>query len=132
MSSLKIYQDDNCTLFKKCDLFFDKNSYIVATENNILGFFNLMTYDKKTVLIDYELLKEYRNKGIGNDFYKMIEQYVIENFEYEKIILVIAYNNCRSTSIAIHHNYSLDNDFDEQNEAHNHKIYIKRINRKQQ
>lgn len=132
MSSLKIYQDDNCRLFKDCDLCFNQNSYIVSIESNILGFFKLIEYDKNTVLINYELLKKHRNMGIGSDFLKIIENYVIENFDYEKIVLAIAYDNCKSMNIAIQQDYILDNDFDEQNELHNHKIYIKKIDRKQQ
>jgi len=132
MSSLRIYQDENCKKFKDCDLCFNKNSYIVSIESNILGFFKLIEYDKNTVLINYELLKKHRNMGIGSDFLKIIENYVIENFEYEKIVLAIAYDNFRSLNIAIQQDYILDNDFDEQNELHNHNIYVKRIGRKQQ
>ena len=132
MSSLKIYKDENCRLFKDCDLCFNKNSYIVAIESNILGFFDLIEYDEKTVLISYELLKKHRNLGIGRGFFKIIEKYVIENFGYEKIVLAIACDNCKSLNIAILQDYILDTDFDESNELHNHKIYVKRIERKQQ
>lgn len=132
MSSLKIYQDENCKKFKDCDLFFDKNSYIVSIESNILGFFNFMTYDKKTVLINYELLKKHRNIGMGRDFYKIIEKYIIDNYDYERIVLVISYDNYKSINIAINHNYILDNEFDELNEVRNHKIYVKTFERKQQ
>lgn len=127
MSSLNIYKDENCKKFNDCDLYFDKNSYIVSIESDILGFFNLTEYDKKTVLVDYELLKKHRDLGIGSEFYKIIEQYIMENFSYEKIVLAISYDNCKSINIAINHNYILDNEFDENNEVRNHKIYVKKI-----
>lgn len=132
MSSLNIYKDENCKKTKDCDLYFDKDSYIVAIESNILGFFSLTEYNKKTVLVNYELLKKYRNMGIGNDFYKIIEKYIIDNYDYERIVLVISYDNCKSINIAISHNYTLDNEFDELNEVRNHKVYAKSIERKQQ
>lgn len=128
MSSIKIYKDENYD-FGDCDLSFDKNSYIVSINNKIIGYFRLSVYDSKTVLLDYELIKKYQKKGIGNYFYKIIEKYIINNFDFERIILMIRFDNKASTKIADEHSYFIDYSLTEENEMHNFNAYVKSIKR---
>ncbi len=109
LDNMKIYRDENCNLFKNSEIYFNKDSYIVSMNNNIIGHFNI-TKVENNLLLDYELLKQYRNIGLGNYFFQTIEKYVSSNFEYEKIILIIKYDNKKSKSIALENNFSIDLD----------------------
>lgn len=126
MSSIKIYKDKNYD-FSDCELSFNESSYIVSINNKVIGYFKLTMYDLKTVLLDYELVKRYQKKGIGNYFYKIIEKYIIDNFDFERIILMIRYDNKASTKIANEHSYFIDSNLIEENELHNFNVYTKTI-----
>lgn len=128
MSSVKIYKDKNYD-FSECDLAFNENSYIVSVGNKIIGYFRLTTYDNETVLLDYELVKKYQNRGIGNYFYRLIERYIIDNYDFEKVCLIIRYDSSASLKIAKKHSYLIDNVINEENEMHNYSVYVKSIKR---
>lgn len=128
MSSVKIYKDKNYD-FNECDLAFNENSYIVSVGNKIIGYFRLTTYDNETVLLDYELVKKYQNRGIGNYFYRLIERYIIDNYDFKKVCLIIKYDNSASLKIAKKHSYLIDNVVNEENEMHNYSAYVKSIKR---
>ena len=111
MDNIKIFQDPDCDLFNDTVIRFNKDSYIVSLNNVVIGHFNLL-FDmlgiKNSISIEYELLKKFRNKGLGNDFYKIIENYVINNLKYNQIILFIKYDNNNSINIALKNNYKID------------------------
>ncbi len=126
MCSIKIYKDKNYD-FSDCELSFDQNSYIVSINNKVIGYFRLSIYNLKTVLLDYELVKKYQKIGIGNYFYGIIEKYIIDNYDFEKIILMIKYDNISSIKIADENSYFIDYNLTEENEMHNSNVYMKTI-----
>ena len=113
LNNIKIYKDKNCDLFKNSEIYFSDNSYIVSMNNNIIGHFNV-TKLGNNLLLDYELLQQYRNIGLGNYFFQTIEEYVSNNFEFDKIILMIKYDNKKSNNIAIKNKFAIDLDLAEQ------------------
>lgn len=107
MENINIYKNPTCELFNNSSIVFNKNSYIVSLNNKIIGHFNLLIRQNK-ILIEYELLEQYRGLGLGNDFYQIIEQYVENNFDYDEIVLLIRYDNDRSIKIATKNNYKIN------------------------
>ena len=107
MEKIKIYKDENCDLFKNSQLCFTKNSYIVSINDNIIGFFNAHIR-QNDMMIDYELLEQYRGKGLGNYFLSIIEDYLSSNFEFDRFLLIIKYDNEKSKKVALKNNYNLD------------------------
>ncbi len=117
MDNLRIYHDENCNLFKNSEIYFNKDSYIVSLNSKIVGHFNV-TKLGNDLLLDYELLKEYRNIGLGDYFFKIIEKYVVNNFEFNKIILMIKYDNEKSKNIAAKNDYKIDYEFISENDIY--------------
>ena len=109
---IKVFKDGNCELFKKTEINFNKNSYIVSIDDKIIGHFNAM-FRSDGVLIDYELLKEYRGLGLGNYFLSIIEEYLSNNFEFDKFLLIIKYDNELSQKVALYNGYTIDYDMAE-------------------
>ena len=85
MNQVSIYHDPNCNLFKDSIIGFSKDSYIVSLNNQIIGHFNLIfdTFDENSILINYELLRDFRGLGIGNSFYQIITTL------FSRLILII-------------------------------------------
>ena len=127
---IKLYQGSDNVL--KGEICFDrKNSYIYEIDDKIVGYFNLMPMMRiGCINIDYELLEEYRNKGLGNLFLKNISDYAVAKYsEYKKLLLLIDYLNVKSEKMAIWNGYVEDYflfDYDEE-ELPNKKVYTKRI-----
>lgn len=97
-------------LNNNCYVVFKDNSYHVILNEKNIGHFNL-TFVENRILIDYELLEQYRGVGLGTTFYQMIEKYVEANFEYKELILMIRYDNDRSIKIATKNNYKINYDY---------------------
>lgn len=110
MDNINIYKDPNCDLFKESEIYFNKDSYIVSMNENVIGHFNLIynLLGKNMVSIDYELLEQYRGKKMGNLLFGIIESYVIENTEVDNIVLLIKSDNIKSKTIAENYDYSFD------------------------
>lgn len=60
---------------------------------------------------------------------KNMEKYIINNSEFERIILMIRYDNKASTKIADEHSYFIDYNLMEETEMHNFNAYVKSIKR---
>lgn len=113
MEKINIFKDPNC-LLKSDKVCFNKDSYIVSLNKTIIGYFNLSFNFiglKDAIFIDYELLENFRNKGLGNYFYKIIEDYAIDNFEFEEIVLLIHYKNESSKKIANKNGFQVNYDY---------------------
>lgn len=120
---INIYNTDRIK-FVDTEIGFNNNSYIVEKDNSILGHFNVIQRENM-VILDYELVKQYRNKGLGNNFLKVIENYLYENFDFEKIFLFIKYDNEKSRKIAIKNNYEISDDLDVASEMSMFDLYSK-------
>lgn len=132
MNQVSIYHDPNCNLFKDSLIGSSKDSYIVSLNNQIIGHFNLIfnTFDKNSIIINYELLRSFRGIGIGNSFYQIIENYIKQNFEVNQLILLVHFTNIKSMKIAIKNDYKIDFDYLEEmernGELNNYNPYVKR------
>lgn len=132
MNQVSIYHDPNCNLFKDSLIGFSKDSYIVSLNNQIIGHFNLIfdTFDENSILINYELLRDFRGLGIGNSFYQIIENYIKQNFDFSQLVLLIHYTNIKSMKVAIKNDYQIDFDYLEEmernGELNNYNPYVKR------
>lgn len=132
MNQVSIYHDPNCNLFKDSIIGFSKDSYIVSLNNQIIGHFNLIfdTFDENSILINYELLRDFRGLGIGNSFYQIIENYIKQNFDFSQLVLLIHYTNIKSMKVAIKNDYQIDFDYLEEmernGELNNYNPYVKR------
>ena len=113
MESIKIFQDSIHDLIKKADISFTNDSYIVSINDKIIGFFNAHIR-QNDMMIDYELLEEYRGIGLGNYFLSIIEDYLSTNFEFDRFLLIIRYDNEKSKKVALKNNYSIDYDISEE------------------
>ena len=132
MNQVSIYHDPNCNLFKDSLIGFSKDSYIVSLNNQIIGHFNLIfdTFDENSILINYELLRDFRGLGIGNSYYQIIENYIKQNFDFSQLVLLIHYTNIKSMKVAIKNDYHIDFDYLEEmernGELNNYNPYVKR------
>jgi RimJ/RimL family protein N-acetyltransferase len=129
MNQVNIYHDSNCDLFKDSLIGFSNDSYIVSLNDQIIGHFNLI-FKNEAIIINYELLREFRGMGIGNDFYQIIENYVKQNFEFKELMLLVHFTNIKSMKIALKNEYQIDyNYLEEMNyngELTNYNPYVKR------
>lgn len=133
MKNVRILQDFNYQL-QTTDIVFNKDSYIVLVDNIVIGHFNLLFNIfgvKDKVSIDYELLESFRNKKYGFSFYQIIENYVVENFNPDEIILLVKYDNEKSKRIVEKNgfsvNYSYMEKINELGEMSNYITYSKTI-----
>lgn len=110
---IEVFQNKNCNLFKDTVINYNENSYIVSIDGNIIGHFNVILIDD-TYSIEYELLKEFRGIGLSNYFLHIIEKYVIDNFDTNRILLMIKYNNSASLKLAQENGYHVDYDLYEE------------------
>lgn len=132
-----IFKDASCKLLKNTEIDFNKDSYIVSINDNIIGHFNLkpgIFNNKISISLEYELLKEYRGRGIGNYFLEIIENYVKNNFDMNEIILLIKYDNELSKLVAIKNGYSINYEYMDlmnlSGEMTNYIPFYKNINNK--
>lgn len=102
----KIYKNNGVKL-KDTNIGFNDNSYIVEINHKIIGYFNI-NYFGDDISFDYELLKEFRNKGIGNNFFRIIEKWIIANLDFNRILLLVKYDNEKSKNIVIQNDYYID------------------------
>ena len=123
---IKLYQ--GCNKILKGKIHFDKEkSYIYEEDDKIIGYFNLVPVFG-CMSIDYEILEEFRGRGLGNKFLEHITHYAsIGNSEYEKLLLFIEYNNIRSKKIALKNGYTEDYYLLDgvDSELHNMNVYTK-------
>ncbi len=116
-----------------------KESYIYDVDGNIIGYFNL-TPISGCLNIDFEMLEEFRGKGLGNEFLENISNYVAskcieynknnENNEIEYLLLLIEPSNISAIKTAEKNGYSLDYalfDGDVENELFGTSAYTKSI-----
>ena len=122
----KVFQDDNCSLFKDAIINYDKNSYIVSIDDKIIGHFNIVIING-IYSIEYELLKEYRGLGLGTTFLNIIEDFVYKKFNIDRILLMIKYDNLASINLAKKNGYSVDYDLYEEitKEDSSYSPYVK-------
>ena len=124
---IKIYQGCNKILNGK--IYFDKEkTHIYEVDGAIAGYFNL-TPMLNSINIDYELLEEFREIGMGNKFLEYISEYTGKKYsEYEKILLLIEYNNIKSKKIALKNGYEEDFFLFENDdcELHNTHVFTKK------
>lgn len=103
-----IYQDKNIMAnipFNK------KKSYLFLIDNNIVGFFNvekLHGYPE----IQYAILKEYRNLGLGSMLLENLTTLMFLNTNCEKIYLMINRKNTPSLKVASKNGYQIDYDLE--------------------
>lgn len=102
----KIYKNNGVKL-NGTSIVFNKNSYLVEINNQIIGYFNVNCFDD-AISFDYELLEEFQNNGLGNKFFQMIEHWIVENFSFQKILLLVKYDNEKSKSIVSKNDYNID------------------------
>lgn len=102
-----IFQDEKCNLFKNAIFNFNKDSYIVSLDGNIIGHFNIIRLGDD-ISLEYELLPKYQNRRLGNLFLKGIEEYINNNFDFNKLLLLIKYDNKKSINVAINNGYQVD------------------------
>lgn len=104
---IKLYQGCNEVLNGK--ICFDKDAtHIYEVNDEIVGYFNLIPM-LGCINIDYEILEEFRNKGMGNFFLENITSYASKKYRNcEKLLLLIAYDNIRSKKMALKNGYTED------------------------
>lgn len=102
----KIYNNNGVKL-EDTNIGFNENSYIVEINQKIIGYFNI-NYFGDDISFDYEILKEFQNKGIGNQFFKVIENWIIQNLEFKRILLLVRYDNEKSKKIVNQNDYFID------------------------
>ena len=123
---IKLYQGYNKIL--KCNICINKDTtHTYEIDDEIIGYFNL-TPMLGCINIDYEILEKFRNRGMGNFFLENISHYAsIKYKEFEKLLLLIEYNNIKSRKIALKNGYTEDyfllSDMD--NELSNKNVYTK-------
>lgn len=102
----KIYKNNGVKI-EKTSIVLNENSYLVELNGNIIGYFNVNQFSD-AVSFDYELIEKYRNAGLGNEFFKLVENWVINNFDTKKILLLVRYDNDVSKHIICNNGYFID------------------------
>lgn len=82
------------------DLIYD-NAYLIKLKENIIGYVYLTGKSKQIVYLEYLILKEYRNKGLGKYVVEKITDYIFENStDLKEIRLNIDRSNLPSITLA--------------------------------
>lgn len=125
-----ICRDKECEEFKDCVIRFDENSYVVKKDDIIVGHFNLVPINDY-ISIEYEVLPKYRMQGIGTSMINFIEKYLTDILGYDRILLLIKYDNEGSLKIAKKSDYKVDCELSEEialtGEMTNYIPYVKKL-----
>ena len=124
-----IFKDASCKLLKNTEIDFNKDSYVVSTNDNIIGHFNLKRklFDVKNVtFLEYELLKKYRGKGLGKLFLRIIEIHLQEDYGLEEVYLLVKNDNELAKIVASNFGYSIDFNY---TSDENYTLFYKKLSK---
>ena len=107
---------------------------VKKTNDKIIGYIYLSALFNEKLYLEYSIIKEYRNEGLGKLLLAEITEYLCNNYNIKEISLNIDISNLASMNLANSVGYYFDEDTLNKNNADNKQDFsfynINYINKK--